>query len=172
MGLLDFLLNLFSGGNKMQCPSCGTAGALIQRDGKIRCKNPSCPYFDARLGRSGTLRQAGTQLVTRGDYRPAHPITIRYRNFQGQERSFEAEQESLVRKRNHLVAQLAPTGRLVTLSRDRIQNLAEVESLFPQRVSPGQSWPTPRERQVLNYHKKYGSTSPLYEKIRAKYPDW
>ena len=33
-------------------------------------------------------------------------------------------------------------------------------------------WPTPRERQVLAYHKKYGTTSPLYEKIRAKYPDW
>jgi len=29
-----------------------------------------------------------------------------------------------------------------------------------------------RERQVRSYHKKYGTTSPLYEKIKAKYPDW
>src|SRR5215510_10072910 len=26
--------------------------------------------------------------------------------------------------------------------------------------------------QVLSYHKKYGTTSPLYEKLRAKYPNW
>jgi hypothetical protein len=25
---------------------------------------------------------------------------------------------------------------------------------------------------VLGYHKKHKTTSPLYEKIRAKYPDW
>jgi len=32
--------------------------------------------------------------------------------------------------------------------------------------------PTARERQVLAYHKKYKTTFPLYEKIRAKYPNW
>jgi len=34
------------------------------------------------------------------------------------------------------------------------------------------SGPTARERQVLGFHKKHKSTSPLYEEIRAKYPDW
>jgi len=172
MGLLDFLLSLLSGGNKIQCPSCGTQGARKESDGRVLCKNPSCPYFDASLGRSGTLRQAGTRLVTEGNYRPTHPVTIRYQNFQGQDRTFTAEQDSLARKQNHLVAQVAPTGQKIALSRDRIQNLAEVESAFRQRVAPDQSWPTPRERQVLNYHKKNGSTSPLFEKIRGKYPDW
>lgn len=32
--------------------------------------------------------------------------------------------------------------------------------------------PQKRERQVLAYDQKYGTTSPLYEEIRAKYPDW
>jgi hypothetical protein len=41
-----------------------------------------------------------------------------------------------------------------------------------ERVEPGQNWPTPREHQVLSYHKKHRTTSPLYEKIRAKYPNW
>jgi hypothetical protein len=111
-------------------------------------------------------------LRTDGNYRPANPITIRYRNFQGQDRTFSAEQQSIVRKGHHLVAQVAPTGLKIALARDRIQNLAEVESAFPQRVALGQPWPTPRERQVLNYHKKHQSTSPLFEKIRAKYPNW
>jgi hypothetical protein len=169
MGLLDFLLSLLTGGKRTQCPSCGAQGARKDKDGTIRCKNPSCPYFDANL-LSG--RDRPTRLVTEGNYQPVHPVTIRYKNFQGIDRTFSAEQESLVRKGSHIVGKLAPTGRKIGLSRDRIQNLSEVESAFPQQVSTGQEWPTPRERQVLSYHKKHGSTSPLYEEIRAKYPNW
>jgi hypothetical protein len=163
MGLLDFLLSLFGAGSKMQCPSCGAAGARKGSGGQILCKNPACPYFDTGLA---------TKLVTEGNYRPEHPVTVRYKNFQGVERTFSAERESLTRKRNHIVAQVAPTGRKIALSRDRIQNLSEVESAFPRPVAAGQPWPTSREKQVLNYHKKHGSTSPLFEKIRANYPDW
>ena len=25
---------------------------------------------------------------------------------------------------------------------------------------------------MLGYHKKHGTSSPLYQKIRAKYPNW
>ena len=50
--------------------------------------------------------------------------------------------------------------------------VSEVEARCAQRVAPGQDWPTPRERQVLNYHRKHKTTSPLYERIRAKYPTW
>jgi hypothetical protein len=169
MGLLDLLRSLFSGGERIQCPSCGTEGARKESDGTIRCRNGSCPYFAPDL--LGITRSP-SRLVTEGDYRPEHPFTIRYQNFQGTERTFSAEQESLVRKGNHIVAQVAPTGRKIALSRDRIQNLSEVESAFPQQVAPGQPWPAPRERQVLIYHKKHQSTSPLFEKIRAKYPNW
>jgi hypothetical protein len=171
MGLIEFFVNLF-GGNKTPCPSCGTAGAQKTKDEQIHCKNPSCPYFDASLGRRGTLRHAGTTVPTQGNFRPTQPITIQYRNFAGQDRAFVAELESLVRKGNHLVGRVAPTGRKIALSRDRIQNLGEVEDRLPQRVASGQSWPTPRERQVLGYHKKHGTRSPLFDKIRAKYPNW
>lgn len=41
-----------------------------------------------------------------------------------------------------------------------------------QRMAPGQDWPTPKERQAMGYHQKHATTSPLYEKIRAKYPNW
>ena len=172
MGLLDFLIGLFTGGgDKIQCPSCGAQGARKTSDGLVHCKNPACPYFDPSQ-RSGTLRQAGSTVPTRGDFHPEHPLSIRYRNFAGEERTFTAEKDSLVRKNNHLVGRVAPTGHKITLSRDRIQNLSEVEAAMPQRVAPGQGWPTPRERQILGYHKKHGTTSARYEQVRAKYPNW
>ena len=105
-------------------------------------------------------------------FKPAHPVPVRYLNFAGQEKTFVAEKDSIVRKKNHLVARFEPSGRTLVLSRDRIRNLAEVESAIPERVAAWQLWPTPRERQVLGYHKKHRTTSPLFEKIRAKYPNW
>ena len=165
MGLFDFLFG------KTKCPQCGSKGARTS-DGRTRCPNPSCQYFDGTLGRGGRLRFAGTRVPRRTDYSPARALAIRYRNFQGQEKTFTADQESLERKRNHIVARVAPTGEKIALSRDRIQNLAEVEEALPQRGESTRSGPTARERQVLNFHKKHKSTSPLYEKIRAKYPDW
>ena len=171
MGLLDFLKSLFGSGG-IQCPSCGTRSARQTEDGIVHCKNPLCPYFDARLGLTGKLRQAGTRVPTRGDFRPMNPLSIRYRNFAGQDRDFSAERDSIVGKRNHIVASVAPTGRRITLSRDRIQNLSEVEAVAKQQVEPGQDWPSRVERQILIYHKKHGSTSPRYEQVRAKYPNW
>jgi len=170
MGLLDFLIGLFTGG-KMQCPSCGAPFARKMGDGMIHCKNPTCPYFDPAL-RVGTLRQAGSIVPTRGNFRPEHPISIRYTNHAGQQREFSAELGAIVRKNNHLVAPVAPTGQKISLSRDRIQNLAEVEAQLPARVETGQPWPSARERQILGYHKKHGTTSARYEQVRAKYPNW
>lgn len=161
---MSFLDSLFG---KIKCPRCGTKGARSS-NGRTRCPNPSCQYFDGTLGRGGRGRRA-----RRSDYSPASPISIRYRNFQGQEQTFTADQESLRRTRNHIVARVAPTGENISLSRDRIQNLSEVEEAVPH-VSDAerQSRPTLRERRVLAFHKKRKSTSPLYEQLRAKYPDW
>jgi hypothetical protein len=172
MGLMDFLFSLFSRGDKIECPNCGSAGARKTRDELIHCRNQRCPYFDAGLAFGGRLVRRYTTVPTEGSFRPEHPISIRYVNFVGQNRDFSAERQSIVRKKNHLVAQVAPTGRRIVLSRDRIQNLGEVEANFPQPVEPGQNWPTPRERQILSYHKKHGTTSMQYEQIRAKYPHW
>jgi ribosomal protein L37AE/L43A len=172
MGLFDFLIGLFSRGERIQCPSCGTDGARRTRDGLVHCKNPSCPYFDMGVAYGGAMQRRLSSVPTRGDFRPQHPVSIRYRNYVGQERDFSAELGSIVRKNNHLVAEVAPTGRKITLSRERIQNLAQVEDAMPTRVASNQPWPTPRERQILGYHKKNGTTSPRYEKLRAKHPNW
>jgi hypothetical protein len=154
MGLLDSLFG-------KKCPLCGTKGARTS-DGSVRCPNPSCQYFDV-----GLAHPHWKQF----DYSPARPLTIHYRNFQGLDRTFTVDADSLQRKHNHIVARVAPTGRHISLSRDRIQNLSEVDEAAGGQAGPGKAGPTARERQVLGYHKKHHSTSPLYEKIRAKYPD-
>jgi hypothetical protein len=165
MGLLDSLFG------KKKCPECGTKGARTS-ESHIRCPNASCRHFDGTLGRGGGLRMGGTRGPRRSDYSPDNPLEIRYRNFQSQEKTFTAETESLRRKGNHIIAQVAPTGEKISLSRDRIQNLVEVEEALAKSVESPLQGPTGRERQVLGYHRKHKTTSPLHEKIRAKYPDW
>jgi hypothetical protein len=166
MGFLDFLF----GKSKGVCPACGAKGAR-PNDLPVRCPNPSCQYFDPTLGGSGVLQKAGTRTTRRSEYSPARPLAIKYRNFKGEDKIFTADAESLNRRKNHIIARVTPTGEHIALSRDRIQNLGEIEQLLPQLQRPA-SMPTRRERQVLGYHKKHGSTSPLYEQIRAKYPNW
>jgi hypothetical protein len=99
-------------------------------------------------------------------------VNILYQNYKRESKTFVADAGSLNRVHNHIIARVAPKGRVITLSRSRIQNMAEVDALLPTRDRSDAPQPTARERRVLGYHKKYGTTSPLYEKIKAKYPDW
>jgi hypothetical protein len=165
MAFLDWITG------KMECPRCGTRGAK-QIDGRIHCPNPTCAYFSKTMGRGEPAPAPTPATFDTPVNVPAGSFAIQYRDFRGQPRTFIAVAASAKREKNHISVKVAPKGARIVLSRDRIQNLAEVESAFPQRVAPGQAWPTPRERQVMTYHKKRGSTSPLYESIRAKYPDW
>jgi hypothetical protein len=165
MGFLDWVTG------KIECPRCGTKGAS-EEGGQIRCPNPACAYFDSSLAGGGVTQQPVQPTFNQGSFVPAGSLAVRYRNFRKEEKTFIAEVGSAQRDKNHISVKVAPKGMRIVLSRDRIQNLSEVESAFPQRVAPGQAWPTPRERQILNYHKKRHSSSPLYESLRAKYPNW
>src|SRR5262249_16639976 len=99
-------------------------------------------------------------------YKPARPMRIRYRNLQGQERNFSADTDSIVRKKNHSVARVAPTGKKIALSRERIQNLSEVESAFPQRFAAGQPWPTRVNDRSSGITKTWNKFSPVREDSR------
>ncbi len=182
MGFLDFLTG---GGKPIFCPECGTKGAQKADSGRIRCPNSNCTNFDPSMqvisalgnlagsgGSTSPSTPQGRAASGRGGFSPARPLTIQYSNFKGETKTFTGDADTAERKNNHISVRVMPTGARLSLSRDRIQNLAEVESALPQRVAPGQAWPTARERQVMGYHKKHGTTSPLYEQIRAKYPNW
>lgn len=174
MGFLKSLIDALSGG--MKCPDCGTRGAKRVGD-TIRCLNPVCQFFnpqgtsEARAARARIRNIAPKQA--RGTYVPSgDTVSIRYRNFRGESKTFTADRSSLRRRHNHIAARVAPSWRQLSLFRDRIENLPEIDAHLPERDRSEASQPTARERQVLGYHKKYGTTSPLYEKIRAKYPNW
>ena len=159
MGLFDFLFG------KKNCPLCGAKDAKIEGT-RVRCPNPECRNFDGTVGRS-LLR-----TPRRSDYSPASQLEIRYKNFRGEEKTFRADQDSLIRRRNHIVARVAPTGERISLSRDRIQNLSDVEAALPHVEEKRPDGPTSLERRVLAFHKRRGSSSPLYEEIRRKYPNY
>jgi hypothetical protein len=189
MGLFDALLGAVKGARK--CPLCGAPGGQAGARGVFRCPNPICLNFDPTLtgGQSvaplGRTAPAAAPMPAAADSPPAMPgstpssrppptgtIAIAYRNFEGADKRFLADVASLRRTKEHIFARVAPKGIGITLARKRITNLEEVERQMPARVAPNQAWPTPKERQVLGYHKKHRTTSPLYEKVRAKYPNW
>ena len=183
--------DLFS--SKLKCPNCGREGAQKAGSG-YKCPNPHCKWYDAALDPGSSGNQVMTPSGAVPGPAPSGSVQIRYRNFKGESKTFNVDPSSAVRKKNHWVIKASPgdprtlslrnpqTGEpmgaksirssAITLSRDRIENLDEFEAAMPQRVAPGQEWPSARERQVLNYHKKYKTSSPLYEQIRAKYPNW
>jgi hypothetical protein len=170
MGFFDFLKSA-----AVRCPLCGAPDAR-KSGGRVICTNPMCRNSAEQQPASGSSggpsTAAKTADVPRGRWQPQQPLTIRYRNVQDVEQTYAAEADSCRRRRNHISVLVAPTGRRITLRRDRIQNLAEVDAHCAGRVAEGQAEPTRRERQVLAYHKKHGTTSPLYEQIRAKFPNW
>ena len=184
MAFLDFLTG------KINCPRCGASGAK-EEGGRILCPNPSCAYYAGAAAGSGqpTAGFSSTgasgpgsparkpslgrfaSLIVRGGA-PARTITIRYRNFKGEEKEFLADADSCKRTKKRVSVCVAPKGARISMAVERILNWNEVDGALPHRVAPGQNLPSPRERQVLAFHKKYKTTSPLYEQIRAKYPHW
>src|SRR5438477_151934 len=126
VGFLDFLKGT------TKCPWCGNPNAR-KAGARILCPNPNCTNFDSSV-QASTSPSAKPAKPLRGSFAPANPLVIRYRNFQGQEKTFSADPGSCVRKKNHIVVRVAPTGQNIALSRDRIQNLAEIESHCAQKV--------------------------------------
>jgi hypothetical protein len=169
MAFLDWLTG------KIECPRCGTRGAK-EIKGRIHCPNPTCTYYSKTMGkRDADPARNSITFSQQPDVPaevPAGSFAIQYRNFRGQGKTFVAEAASARCAKNHVSVKVAPQGARISLSRDRIVNLTEVDAALPQRLAPGLDEPTPRERQVMTYHKNRRSTSPLFERIRAKYPDW
>jgi hypothetical protein len=165
VAFLDFL------GKPCVCSSCGETGALKVL-GKVKCRNMSCTHFDpeyAARAEADLERRRKASAESRpcsGNFDPGeNRLEIRYVNFLGVEGTYAGDRRTLWRTNNHFSLLLAPTGRRVSFVRDRIRNLGEVEQWLVEM-------PTPRERHVLDYHRKKGSTSSLFQKLRQKYPSY
>ena len=163
------------------CPLCGAAGVKkfpTKGFTGFKCPNPSCKnvsggmLFDdghwMHLPESGRAPAKSKAAKQRPPFdASAAPLRIRYRNFRGEEKTFEADGRSLRAAGVHVSVRVAPNNGRIALAKGRILNLADVEELL--RRNP---MPSANERRILSYHKRKGTTSPNYEKLRQKYPDW
>jgi hypothetical protein len=159
-----------SGGASAQCPACGAWGAKISLS-KVKCLNLSCRNYNsdyASVYQQNRIvgRFAAEALLLKGkgeDY----SLRIHYRNFRGDEKTYSANPSSGHIKNKHLVIRVAPSGRRVAFRLSAIQNRGDVESQLPKGPLPDR-----RERQILNYHLRNGTTSRLFKQIREKYLDY
>jgi hypothetical protein len=168
MGIFDFL------GKRCSCPACGRPFAW-RLFGKVKCRHPGCARFDREYAEKvapelAKLRAASLQSRPReGKFDPGeNSVAIQYTNYLDVDGTYTGDRRTVKRSNEHISIRLAPTGERVTFARARIQNLGEVE----QWIQADRPSPSVRERGILNYHKKKGTTSPLYEQIRQKYPDF
>ena len=151
------------------CPECRTRGAVKTAFGQVRCRNRGCIRFDdSTLAEPAALAPEPAPKPTHhGTFDPGeHRITIQYRNFRGDDREYVGDKRTTRFKKAHVTVRVAPTGRRIALWQKFVKNLDELKAFAPSLE------PAPRERQILKYHSARGTTSPRYEALRRKYPDW
>ena len=107
--------------------------------------------------------------VPEGNVRYSDPIQIEYTNYQGLHRTFAANRKSLNLKGAHVSVEVEPTGMRIALKRDKITNGDVVVAPLTEAMENG---PDHNEARTLRFHQKRGTTSPLYESLVQKYPDF
>ncbi len=116
-------------------------------------------------GPVGAVIQAANQFT--GAFDPGvNPVRIQYRNYRGEDVEYAADRSTLRNFETRISIQVAPRGARITLEKKFVRNLAALGDLT--RVGE----PSGVDRQVLTYHLRRGSTSPRFEQLRRKYPNW
>lgn len=111
------------------CPVCRQKGAK-QTLGSIRCPNPRCAKYDSRLiPPSGAIVSQRRELKPlSGNFDPGpNSITIRYRNYLGEDRTYKADKTTLETKGEHITVCVVPTGKRIAFNKRFIANLKEIE---------------------------------------------
>ena len=155
------------------CPKCGTWGAK-KSFWKVKCTNPSCEKYDSEYAeafrQSRVMGKSASEVFAhlKGKADPNdYSMRIRYQNFRGNEIIYSADPATAYQRGEFAVVRLAPTGRRVSFKLAKIQNRSDVESVLSENPQP-----SGHERRVLHYHLKRGSSSPLFEELRQKYPKY
>ena len=157
----------------VKCPKCGTWGAKKSL-WKVKCVNPSCEKYDAEYAegfrQSRVSGKPASEMFPhlKGEANPSnYSLQIHYQNFRGNEIIYSADPRTAYQQGEYVVVRLAPTSNRVSFKLDRIQNRSEVESVLSENL-----YPTGNERRVLHYHLKHGTSSPAFEELRQKYPNY
>lgn len=132
---MGFLAKLF--GWPIDCPACGTRKARESFTG-IHCPSEKCQHYDPNHARSLAMKSAPS--FSRGDSSQTawatqpprvhypNPLRVQYVNFQGEQKVFVADRNSVRRRHAHLMVAVEPTGREIALNPEKIVNRQEVES--------------------------------------------
>ncbi|MGH9743940.1 MAG: hypothetical protein ACRD51_16465 [Candidatus Acidiferrum sp.] len=157
----------------VKCPECGTWGAK-KFLWKVKCVNPACAKYDSEYAeafqQSRLLERPASEAFPHlsGNADPNdYSLQIHYRNFRGNEIIYLADPKSAYPKGDYVVVRLVPTGERASFKLDKIRNRSEVESVLGKNPQP-----MGNERRILRYHLRRGTSSPAFEKLRLKYPDY
>ena len=160
-----------------KCPECGGEGARLALWGAAKCRKTACRRFDADTSQlpmppPPPPPEATTEIPTKGSFRPTNPVTVQYKNFEEQERAYVFEKSSLRLRGKYLVGQAAPTGKCISLNKDRVRNPSVLQGLAAESGDADALWRSLSvvERQIVGYHRLNKKTSPRYEDILRKYP--
>lgn len=118
------------------CPICRQKGAK-QTLGLIKCPNPRCVKYDPGLisPSSAVVSQRREIKSHSGNFDPGpNTITIRYRNYLGEDRTYEADRTTLGIKRKHITARVVPTGNRIAFNKRFIANLKEIEEYINSEI--------------------------------------
>ena len=163
---MGFLAKLF--GKSGECPGCHEPGARVSFFG-ASCIWPGCAFYDAdyaaQVIRGRSVHWSQVPPVEFDD-----PVEIEYTNFRGEQKTFTAEGRSLRVRGRHLSACVAPSGWRIALKLDRIGNLDAIKPAVAQ-AHAAREGVTGHAAYVINFHRRRGTTSPLYESLRAKHPN-
>jgi hypothetical protein len=161
-------------GKECGCPGCRQRGAK-KFMGKVKCRNANCVNYDRDFAQKNPMPMGGAQSPAplprfSGDFDPgSNKLEIRYRNFRGDEQTYVGDRRTLRRRGQHISLRLAPTGRRASFALKWIVSPSGLDETAQKTETEG---PNARESRVLDYHRKKGTTSPLYETLRKKYPQF
>jgi hypothetical protein len=168
MGFLDKQF-----GKWKYCPECRTWGAR-SLFGKTRCRNSGCSHFDVQLTMEPVPEPPLRKPLKNhaGSFNPANTVSFRYRNFQGEERSYTGDANSVRIRGDHVSIRLLPAGVRAAFRRKHFIGAAP--------VPPGGNAlkPTPQEAQILGYWRRReesgrGVSLPeRYLDLKKKFPSW
>ena len=165
MGLFDLLRMLFDSSPAEEVGS-GPAEEVGSGAGSVRNPFTGEPIAASKVGSGAGSGRAHSAPRNPVPFDPDnYAISVEYENFRGEQKTFLGDWRSLRTRRHHISLAVAPTGQRISLAQDRIQNLAEVTTAVARL-------PTVQQRRVMAFHKNRGSTSPLYESLLDKFPEW
>jgi len=137
MGLMDFFSKW------VICPECRHKGARIVF-GKVSCPDSRCKKYDPNLVIQPELSlnsPGASKSFLRGDFDPGvQSLTVRYRNYLGEDKTYQIDKTSLVAKeqRNYVSALAAPTGLRINFKKKFIKNLSEIEECLRAQLKEKQ----------------------------------